>query len=210
MKCEDALMLISGHIDGENTPEEDCLMQAHLESCGQCRQILQAYLEQDDGIAALTAEPPADLCGKVMEAIAGEKTPKKKQKFWPVLAAAAAVALVIGLGTGYLPAVESQPEAVPLAARSMPEEAVEPAACDFFEEINGQIISEVRRAYVVETDRLLPELENCSIEELEDGSLLYLLPSAETALELSEKYDLKVFWHQQAEEAYALLLNKGE
>lgn len=208
MKCEDALMLISGHIDGENTPEEDWLMQAHLENCGQCRQILQAYLEQDDGIAALTAEPPADLCGKVMEAIAGEKTPKKKQKFWPVLAAAAAVALVIGLGTGYLPAVESQPEAAPIAARNAVVEFAEPA--DFFPEINGQILSDVRRAYVVETDRLLPEMESWDFEVLEDGSLLYLLPSAETALELSEKYDLKVFWHQQAEEAYALLLNKGE
>ena len=33
MKCEDALLLISGHIDGENSLEEEQLLQTHLADC---------------------------------------------------------------------------------------------------------------------------------------------------------------------------------
>ncbi len=204
MKCEDALLLISGHIDGENTPQEEQLLQEHLADCEACRAVLQAYTEADMGIASLTEEAPADLCEKVMASIGA---PKKKQRWLPVLAAAAAVALVIGLGSGHMPAMQ-QEEAVPMVARTMDVEFAEPA--NFFPEINGQILSDVRRAYVVEVSELLPEMENCPYEELEDGSLLYLLPSMEMAVELSETYDLELFFHQQAEKAYALLTVKGE
>ena len=204
MRCEDALLLISGHIDGENTQLEEQMLQEHLADCEACRAILQAWEEVDLGIASLTEEAPADLCQKVIASIGA---PKKKQKWWPGLAAAAVVALVIGLGSGYLPAMQ-QEEAVPMVARSMDVEFAEPV--DFFPETSGQVLSEVRRACVVETSELLLEMETCPYEELEDGSLLYLLPSVESALELSEKYGLEVFWHQQAEEAYALLMAKRE
>ena len=204
MKCEDALLLISGHIDGENSLEEEQLLQAHLADCEACRAILQAWTEADQGIASLEEDAPADLCEKVMASIGA---PKKKQRWWPVLATAAAVALVIGLGSGYVPAVQEE-AAMPMTARTASVEFAETA--DFFPEINGQILSDVRRAYVVEVSELLPEMENCPYEELEDGSLLYLLPSIEMAVELSETYGLELFIHQQAEEAYALLLDKGE
>ena len=204
MKCEDALLLISGHIDGENSLEEEQLLQAHLADCEACRAILQAWTEADQGIASLEEDAPADLCEKVMASIGA---PKKKQRWWPVLATAAAVALVIGLGSDYVPAVQEE-AAMPMAARTASVEFAETA--DFFPEINGQILSDVRTAYVVEVSELLPEMENCPYEELEDGSLLYLLPSIEMAVELSETYGLELFIHQQAEEAYALLLDKGE
>lgn len=203
MKCEDALLLISGHIDGENSLEEEQLLQTHLADCEACRGVLQAWKETDQGIASLEEDAPADLCEKVMASIGA---PKKKQRWWPVLAAAAAVALVLGLGSGYVPAVQ-EGAAMPMTARTASVEFAETA--DFFPEINGQILSDVRRAYVVEVSELLPEIEKCPYEELEDGSLLYLLPSIEMAVELSETYGLELFIHQQAEEAYALL-DKGE
>lgn len=123
MKCEDALLLISGHIDGENTPQEAQLLQEHLADCEACRAVLEAWTEVDMGIASLTEEAPADLCEKVMASIGA---PKKKQRWLPVLAAAAAVALVIGLGSGHMPAMQ-QEEAVPMVARTMDVEFAVPA-----------------------------------------------------------------------------------
>ena len=66
MNCEDALCLISGHIDGQNTAEEEALLQAHLENCASCREILQAYQAVDQGVAALEEEPPQGLAEAVM------------------------------------------------------------------------------------------------------------------------------------------------
>ena len=80
MKCEESLLLISGHIDGENTPEEENMLQAHLETCSHCRGILQAYLDVDNGVAALQEEPPENLVKNVMAAIG---KPKKKNRTCP-------------------------------------------------------------------------------------------------------------------------------
>lgn len=206
MKCEDVLLLISGHMDGENTAEEERLLQEHLEKCEQCREVLRALTAQDFVLTSLEEEPPSGFCDRVMEAVKAEQKTKRNRKWWPMLAAAAAVALIIGLGAEHLPAYESRTEAVPMIARSLPEEPVAYAQCDFFEEVSGQIISEVRRANVVETTELLPEMESCPCETMEDGSSLYLLPTAERAAELSEAYGLPLFVHPDAEEAYALLI----
>lgn len=207
MRCEDALLLISGRIDGVNTPEEDRVLQAHLESCSQCRGILQAFVEQNRSLAAMEAEPPSDLSAKVMAAIASECAPKKKRnKLWPVLAAAAAIALVVGLSAEWLPKFDGQTETAPIVARSLPEEPVAQAVNEWQEEQNGMTISWARTANVVETEELLPEMENCAFEVLENGSCLYHLPTVDSAEELSKTYNLVVFLHEQAEESYALLL----
>ena len=72
MTCDEALELISGHIDQENTPEEEALLQAHLQTCAQCREVLQAFIDMEGGISCLE-EPPADLRERVMEAIHAEE-----------------------------------------------------------------------------------------------------------------------------------------
>ena len=61
MKCEDALLLISGHVDQANTPEEEACLLVHLERCPACKRVLQAFEEMDAGLAALQEEPPAAL-----------------------------------------------------------------------------------------------------------------------------------------------------
>lgn len=107
MNCEDALCLISGHIDGQNTAEEEALLQAHLESCASCREILQAYQAVDQGVAALEEEPPQGLAEAVMEQILQHPSQRshRRRLFLGSGTAVAAVAAVLALllFTGRLP-----------------------------------------------------------------------------------------------------------
>ena len=101
MTCEEALILISGHIDGENSPEEECQLSDHLKNCSSCRAILSAYQELDHNVAALEEEPPAVLVSGVMERIATmpPSLSKKRRSFLfgggTAVAAAAAVLLIL-------------------------------------------------------------------------------------------------------------------
>ena len=72
MKCEDVLLLISGHIDGENTAEEEQLLQAHLCDCEDCRRVLQAYEAADAGLMQAKEPAPEGLCADVMAAVTGD------------------------------------------------------------------------------------------------------------------------------------------
>lgn len=107
MNCEEALILISGHIDGQNTAEEEASLRAHLETCASCCDMLRAYEELDSGIAALEAEPPRELIPRVMERITEQPTEQKhKRRFFfgggTAIAAVAAVLLLL-ISTGKLP-----------------------------------------------------------------------------------------------------------
>lgn len=199
MKCEEALELISGRIDGENTPEEDHLLQAHLDTCAHCREILQAYLEMDNCVA-FAAEPSADFTEKVMAAVKKEAAAKKKAiTVLPLLATAAALFLVIGLGA-IRPAVMEQAPS-PMTARTM-----EADAAAYMQTADAQTIALERKANVVLLQEVLPELDGCGQEMLPDGSVLYELPSAETAQELSEAYGLELFTAPDAEISFGLLV----
>ena len=66
MNCEPYLTLISGHIDGENTDEEELQLQRHLDECPHCRDLLAEYEAIDLGVASLSAEPPEELLRGVM------------------------------------------------------------------------------------------------------------------------------------------------
>ena len=50
MTCEDALVLLSGHLDGENSEEEEAQLSAHLRQCPACRELLAAFQAADQGI----------------------------------------------------------------------------------------------------------------------------------------------------------------
>lgn len=107
MNCEEALALISSHIDGEATQEEETLLQAHLETCASCREILRAYEEINREMADLTSEPPGELISGVMERITEQPAEKKRSRRFmfgsgTAIAAAAAV-LVLLIGTGKIP-----------------------------------------------------------------------------------------------------------
>lgn len=207
MKCEDALLLISGHIDQENTPEEEAQLLQHLQHCPECRNVLQSFEEMQSDLLALNEEPPADLRENVMNVIRSDTAvPKKQHRRWVGLAVAAALALVIGAAA--LPKFEPAPAEpdMPMMARSMPV-AEETLSADAVQ-VSPQEIAESRHAAVTVTSELLPEMEVCVCETLETGELLYCLESVSDAENLSEQYDLPLYVPSQiaAEVSYALLL----
>ena len=99
MNCNDYLSLLSGHLDGENSPEEEQRLQAHLAQCANCRARLQAFERGDRLLRADTAVPPAGLTASILAAAA--KTPqrpvkKPRRAYWGGLATGlAAAALVV-------------------------------------------------------------------------------------------------------------------
>ena len=99
MNCNDYLPLLSGHLDGENSPEEEQRLQAHLAQCADCRARLQAFERGDRLLRADAAVPPAGLTASILAAAA--KTPqrpvkKPRRAYWSGLATGlAAAALVV-------------------------------------------------------------------------------------------------------------------
>ena len=138
-KNEKMQLLISGHLDGCNTPEEEQVLQAHLAECADCRQALEEYEKLE---ALLRSIPPVDvpegLTERVMQAVEAEprrSEPAKKRRLpfgFATAAAAVAAVLLLAVGSGRLPglnngsaklfpsksadAVETVPEAAPAAA----------------------------------------------------------------------------------------------
>ena len=203
MTCKEAIERISGSIDRENTEQEDRELFQHLKNCPHCQAIMAAFRKTDEDIAALAQEAPVGLSAKVMDAIKAE-SPRKtaKHRSWPIWATAAALALVIGLKAGDLPLMENKVQDVPQTApvMSMPAENAYAAP-------DPQILAEERQACVVLLHEPLTELEDFDREVLEDGSVLYLLPSADLAAELIQSYGLERYGSDSAEKAYALLIS---
>lgn len=97
--CEDFAALLDLYVDGELSPEEMALVQAHLDTCPGCR----AYV--DDALAIRAAFPDAEetevpdgFCDGVMAVIRAEAAPQRKRKApWlkAVLPLAACLAIVV-------------------------------------------------------------------------------------------------------------------
>lgn len=117
MTCEEALVLLSGRLDGANTPEEDAQLDAHLQQCDRCRAILEAYTAADAGLLALEEEPPAELHDRIMDAVRAEGKPVRRKRRRPaIFGLAAAAALALALGLSYLPKTPEEP-AQPVTAQ---------------------------------------------------------------------------------------------
>lgn len=122
MKCEDALLLLSGHLDGENTTEEEAALRAHLDGCASCRALLAEFEAADRGVAALEAEPPKALYDGVMGQIRRRRPARRY--LWGGAAAAAVLAVL--LAAGRLPGLDrSRAETAAVTARTA---AAAPAA----------------------------------------------------------------------------------
>ena len=211
MNCEEVLVLISGYLDDRNTEEEMTQLRAHLEQCPACRQFLEAFQEIDRGTAALEAEPPADFKDMVMASVRAEAKPVRKRNRWIPVAIAAAFVAVIGLGAvrqdtnvaETMPMVATADQAVQvLKSRTVETDAA--AAPD------AQKLADRFGSDVVVTKELLPEMEVCSCETLEDGSLLYVLETADMAQILADKYGLELVWPMtegSSEVSYAWLIS---
>ena len=125
MTCEEALVLLSGHLDSRNSDEEKAQLQAHLSQCPSCRQLLAELEELDRKLLSLESEPPEDLCQSVMEAVRTEPMPQKSRPRWVVPAATAAAAAVILLtGVWAVPKFRTTEDAAVELARAVPETAV--------------------------------------------------------------------------------------
>lgn len=102
--------LISGHLDGCNTPEQEAILHEHLATCPACHQKMKDYQKMQDTIGNLKKEAPASLSSNVMDAITKDDLPKPKPfrklsfRYGTAIAAvAAALVLVIGSGKFGLP-----------------------------------------------------------------------------------------------------------
>ena len=198
MTCETALLLISGHLDRENTAQEEDALSAHLEQCPQCRQVLEAFRQAETGLNHITAEVPVDFCDRVMDQIRRKASPNRKRAKWAAMGSlAAAIAVVMGICwytlPGGLQAQQNVTDAtVPMMARTLGETgaaysseaavAVDPA------ELARQL-----GAPVVALEHFVEELENCGSEVMDDGSMLYLLETAQIAAKLGRKYEVMVY-----------------
>ena len=108
MTCELAFDYISAHIDGQNTPEEEAALQAHLSVCPLCRATLEAMTGIEAQTRQLAEEAPPELKPRIMEAVRKDaaKRERRKRLLGPgaVLGAVAAVlALLLGTGVIRLP-----------------------------------------------------------------------------------------------------------
>ena len=191
MHCEEALLLISGHLDNENTETEEARLQEHLQGCESCRQILESFRMADSGLLSLTEEAPRDLTHRVMEAIHSETKPQKRKNPWVTVAAsAAAVALVVGIGWFALPKPAEDISEDTVAVHYYTAKVVSTQAATFTSatSADGRTLSQEIGAPVVLLDAYVQELDGLGCEFLPDGSRLFTLQTKTAAQELSQAY----------------------
>lgn len=131
MTCEEALLLLSGHLDHANTPEEEAQLRRHLETCEECRQLLEAFRKNDEALKAVEAEPPAALKDDIMAAIRQEAGPKKNahRRAWAAVAVAAALTVVVGTGI-WKQSIPAEQPAAETESMAMAEKSRGISACD--------------------------------------------------------------------------------
>ncbi|MBQ9968330.1 MAG: zf-HC2 domain-containing protein [Oscillospiraceae bacterium] len=205
MKCEDVLLLISGHLDGENTAEEEQALQAHLCDCEACRHVMQAFEEADAGLIQTKEHAPDGLCADVMAQIKRESA-KKKRRPWIGIVAAAGLMLVIGVGAAVehtVPATEPQT----ISAEQPYTYTMARGVSSDAHAVAEKIVKE-REACVAVVRELYYELESCQCETLEEGYVLYTLQDPDGASALAESYGCALYGpirEASASVSYALL-----
>ena len=104
MDCREALLLISPHLDGALTMEEEAALAGHTGSCRACaaelalQEKLSAALRE---FGRLEAQAPPELCGLVMSRLRAERKTAlaRLPAAWRKALAAAAAVLLITCGT---------------------------------------------------------------------------------------------------------------
>jgi len=192
LHCEEALLLISGHMDNENTESEEARLQEHLQGCESCRQVLESFQMADLGLLSLTEEAPQNLSDRVMEAIRSQAKPGKRHNPWiSVMASAAAVALVVGLGWFALPKPAADDPADPVVVSHYAKDIQVQNLRAYSSDVEA--VSQEIGAPVVVLDAFVEELEGLPFELFSDGSRLYTLQTASAAQELSQRYGCALY-----------------
>ena len=113
MNCDESLILISGHLDGTNTEAEEKSLRKHLETCEDCRRLLEQMEENDRLLRESRAEAPADLKDRIMKEVRGGR--KNRKPFYISVAtsglAVAAMLTLIFVGKG-----PAKPQDIPAMA----------------------------------------------------------------------------------------------
>lgn len=146
MNCDEALLAISAALDGESSPAERARLSEHLLECESCRALAEDLRFLTGELGRSDREAPQPLAEAVRRAVAAEAraaspTPKKRPPY--LRAAAAMLALCIGLGGiglfaagrmgmkgdsagGAAPALsEAAPEARAYSEGALPEDAAD-------------------------------------------------------------------------------------
>ena len=196
-KNEKMQLLISGHLDGCNTPEEERALQEHLAQCPDCRQALEEYERIDALLRSMPpAEVPEGLTERIMQAVEAEprrSAPAKKRKLpfgFATAAAAVAAVLILAVSSGWLPGM-GKGSAKLFASKSadaeMPAAAAEPACAEEPEaEEPAAIAPEAAYSAATETPAGLPA--NVDAQALADAEfcpvgVLYADPAGIPELE---------------------------
>ena len=104
--CERYTDMISAFLDHELNETEERKLKAHLETCAECRELLEELSAVSGMIKTLEVDPPAGLVGGTMYKIRADRAPggrkHRRFAFGTFTAAAAVVALVFLVGPGVL------------------------------------------------------------------------------------------------------------
>lgn len=99
---EEYIELISAAVDGTLTEAETARLQSHLTQCADCRSLLRDMQDLHAALRSLpTEEPPADLSGRILSALAGDNVtplPVRRSMGWKRWASSAAVIALILAG----------------------------------------------------------------------------------------------------------------
>lgn len=99
---EEYIELISAAVDGTLTEAETARLQSHLAQCADCRSLLRDMQDLHAALRSLpTEEPPADLSGRILSALAGDNVtplPVRRSMGWKRWASSAAVIALILAG----------------------------------------------------------------------------------------------------------------
>ena len=135
-RCACMQELISRMLDEDLNADEQAALAEHLESCGECRAMYEAFAAVSAALGGELEEPPESLSENVMAEIRRGEIRKRNRRLWRAsLSVVAVLVLALGLRLGFGPRLSGLPvsaavteKAVSFEAASGLEEAAEESA----------------------------------------------------------------------------------
>lgn len=93
--CEKYIEMISAMVDGELTAEQEAELRTHIDQCGECARVYDAFLGISDALSENLITPPKTLAEGVMYKIEMQKKGGSRFAFGRFTAIAACLALVL-------------------------------------------------------------------------------------------------------------------
>lgn len=101
INCETALELLSASMDGELTPDQEPLLQAHLDQCPHCRALQVELIGLHTACGTMEVLPPAQLKEQIMANLPPQRP--AKVIYWKRWGAMAAALTLVALAAWRLP-----------------------------------------------------------------------------------------------------------